>query len=247
MQSTKTGISYRQILWLGVFAAAMGLLEAIVVVYLRELYYPAGFTFPLMPLPQKILFTEILREVCTILMLVSVAVAAGGNFYSRLSYFLFTFGVWDILYYAGLKRFLDWPPSLLTWDVLFLIPVTWTGPVLAPIISALTMVLLSLFIVRLLRTYGTVKTGPAVWSLMTLGVSVIVLSFIWDYLRIIIKGGFLKDFFGLAKNPEFQVIISRYVPEHYNWWLFAGGEVLIICASGLIYRRTRKRVQIPRR
>jgi len=39
------------------------------------------------------------------------------------------FGVWDLVYYAGLKALLDWPESWGTWDVLFLIPGIWTGPV----------------------------------------------------------------------------------------------------------------------
>ena len=48
----------------------MGLLEAVVVVYLRELYYPAGFAFPLASMSKRIYITELLREVATIVMLV---------------------------------------------------------------------------------------------------------------------------------------------------------------------------------
>ena len=36
-----------KVLALTLFSIAMGLLEAVVVMYLRELYYPAGFAFPL--------------------------------------------------------------------------------------------------------------------------------------------------------------------------------------------------------
>jgi hypothetical protein len=44
--------------------------------------------------------------------------------------------LWDIFYYVGLKTLLGWPPSLFTWDVLFLIPVPWSAPVLAPVAAA---------------------------------------------------------------------------------------------------------------
>jgi hypothetical protein len=37
----------KTIIWLAVFSMAMGYLESAVVVYLRKLYYPDGFKFPL--------------------------------------------------------------------------------------------------------------------------------------------------------------------------------------------------------
>ena len=37
------------LIWLTVFAIAMGFLETTVVVYLREILYPNGFSFPLAP------------------------------------------------------------------------------------------------------------------------------------------------------------------------------------------------------
>jgi hypothetical protein len=101
----------------------MGFLEAIVVVYLRQLYFPEGFDFPLNPIPPKILAIEWLREITTLVMLVSIGIIAGKNFLQRFSYFLYCFAVWDIFYYVALKLLLNWPPSLLTWDLLFLFPV----------------------------------------------------------------------------------------------------------------------------
>ena len=41
------------------YAVAMGYLEAAVVVYLRALYYPEGFSFPLNPIDAGILRVEI--------------------------------------------------------------------------------------------------------------------------------------------------------------------------------------------
>lgn len=233
----------RKFAWLGAFAAAMGMLEAIVVVYLRELYYPDGFHFPLQPLPPRILLTEMLREVCTIVMLVAVAATLADRFYLRLSFFLFTFGIWDIFYYVGLKALLNWPPALTTWDILFLIPVTWAGPVLAPLISSITVIALSIILAHLQIRYVVVKTGFLIWTLLGLGVFAEFLTYVWDYSKIIIEGGFLLDILGLQKNPEFQKIILSYVPEHFNWYLFALGETLILSGTILLYRKTSDKVR----
>ena len=121
--------------WLVVlYAVAMGILEAAVVVYLRRIYYPDGFGFPLVPMEPGILRIEVLREATTLVMLACVAGLAAESAWPRLMAFLVAFGVWDIVYYAGLKLFLDWPASWLEPDILFLIPNVWVGPVLAPVL-----------------------------------------------------------------------------------------------------------------
>ena len=53
---------------------------------------------------------------------------------------LIVFGAWDLSFYASLKVLIGWPASLMTWDLLFLIPVPWVGPVLAPSIVSITLV-----------------------------------------------------------------------------------------------------------
>ncbi len=93
----------------------MGMLEAIVVVYLRRIFYPSGFKFPLEIIPGSILQVEILRESCTLVMLVSISLIAGKNKLQSFAYFLFCFAVWDIVYYIGLKLILNWPASLFKW------------------------------------------------------------------------------------------------------------------------------------
>jgi hypothetical protein len=228
----------RTFLLLGVFAVAMGFLEAIVVVYLRELYYPSGFGFPLTSIPARILLAEILREACTIVMLVSLAAVAGRGTYMRLSYFLYVFGVWDVFYYIGLKLLLGWPPSLFTWDILFLIPVTWLAPVLAPVTCALTMILMGLLLAYLVGKCSAVRAGAAGWGLAVLGAAVIFYTFISDYARIIVEGGLLRDVLTLRENPEFIEMASSHVPVHYNWPLFALGEAMILYALILMYRKT---------
>jgi len=104
------------------FGIAFGFIEAAVVVYLRLHFYPEGFTFPLAEMPGPVILTEVAREAATIIMLACIGWIAGRRFLDRFAYFAFAFGVWDIFYYVFLKVILGWPESLLTWDVLFLIP-----------------------------------------------------------------------------------------------------------------------------
>lgn len=227
---------YRRYLTLGVFAAAMGVLEAIVVVYLRQLYYPAGFAFPTVPIPPGMLSVEIIREAVTLVMLACAGILAGRNRLERLAYFLFAFGAWDLFYYAGLKYFLGWPPSLLTWDVLFLIPVTWLGPVLAPVICALTMVLFSLCVTAPREQGREMRITPGQWGLLWLGACLVFCTFVQDYAGLILRNGFLPDFFRLAGDERFLRLASEYVPGRYNWPLFALGELLVLSAIAPLAR-----------
>jgi hypothetical protein len=239
MTAIETGHSYKRgFVWLGMFAIAMGFLEAIVVVYLRELYYPAGFQFPLKPVPVSILNTEIIREVCTIVMLVSVAYVAARSAYIRFTYFLFIFGLWDIFYYVALKVFLDWPPSLLTWDVLFLIPITWTGPVIAPLVTAVTFCTISLLIAYMISKYSMIRFSKSVWTVMALGALFIFVSFIWDYTSMIIEKGLFRDLIGMRESPAFMEEVSNHVPVSFNWPVYIIGEVLLLASAVLVYRNT---------
>ncbi|MFL5518613.1 MAG: hypothetical protein ACJ8DJ_20850, partial [Gemmatimonadales bacterium] len=118
----------------------MAYVEAAVVVYLRAIYYPHGFAFPLAPMAPDTVAIEIGREAATLVMLLGVAMLAGTERRDRFLTFWVSFGVWDLFYYVWLWLLVGWPPSLLTWDVLFLIPVPWTGPVLAPVTVSILLV-----------------------------------------------------------------------------------------------------------
>lgn len=229
----------RTFVLLGIFGITMGFLEAIVVVYLRQIYFPRGFNFPLNPLPLKMLCMELVREIATIIMLVTIGVIAGNNYLHKFACFLYSFAIWDIFYYVGLKLFLNWPPSFLTWDILFFIPVAWIGPVLAPVICSLTLMFLAGSIVCLHERGYTVKIKLFEWGLILLGAFMIFCTFIWDYSRIIIREGFLPSFWTLTNNEHFYKIISQYQPTYYNWYLFALGEILILCALALMVRQTK--------
>ena len=229
-----------QLIFLAVFSIAMGFLESAVVVYLRELYYPEGFAFPLKAMTLDKLSIEYLREIATLVMLVSLSAVAGRNFPERAAFFLYSFGMWDIFYYVWLKALLDWPSSLFTWDILFLIPVIWIGPVLAPLFCSLTMILIALFFLYFQQKRYAIKIIFYEWVLLFLGAFMVFVTFIWDYSRLIIQGNFIARFWELGADPEFQKIISSYVPTKYNWRLFALGETVILCALALLYIRMKR-------
>ena len=216
----------------------MGFLEAIVVVYVRELYYPEGFSFPLKPLPGWIITVELVRELCTLLMLGSVAWIAGKVFLQRFTVFLFLFGVWDILYYVGLKIFLDWPESFFTWDILFLIPITWIGPVLAPVICSVIMIFMAIFLEWAYFHKRIEKIKSSELLLMISGACIILFTFIYDFGRLIIKGGFMKDLLTLPENPRFLSVLTVFIPQHYKWGLFFAGLIIILISVSLIIKRS---------
>lgn len=179
------GVIKRELFWLAVFGMAFGYLEGAVVVYLRAIAYADGFAFPLKPIPSLILGAEVGREAATLAMLAAVALVPGGSVFLKLARFLFCFGLWDILYYAGLKMLLDWPASLLTWDVLFLVPVPWSAPVLAPVMVAVYFVVIGAYgIIR----RGVIRARPWQWAVAGGGAVAILTTFFWNA-RACVGGG----------------------------------------------------------
>lgn len=126
-----------------IYATAMAVVEATVVYYLRKLFalqYAAVFVAGHFNFPSGYLRYEQARELATIVMLLAVACLAGRDLWQKLAYFLFAFGVWDIGYYVFLKIMLDWPASLTTRDLLFLMPTQWWAPVWQPLLTSCVFV-----------------------------------------------------------------------------------------------------------
>jgi hypothetical protein len=234
----------RNLASLTAFSLAMGFLEAVVVVYLRQLCYPGGFAFPLKPMADEILTLESFREISTVVILVVAGMITGRTAYERFSYFLYCFGLWDIFYYVWLKVLLNWPPSLLTWDILFLIPVVWVGPVLAPIICAGTMVVYSLMILYFQNGGYPIRITRQAWIMMYLGFFIIFITFVSDYSGLMIQAGFPGKMTSWTTDPHFQRIIEGYIPASFNWTLFILGESLILC-SLVIFVETTKSSRHP--
>ncbi len=172
----------RRLFWVVLFTLAMAAVESAVVVYLRELYCPAGFGFPVLDFTgdsavRRIGLVEILREAATVVMLAAVSILAGRTRWQRWAFFMLSFGLWDLFYYAWLKVFLGWPASLMTWDVLFLIPVPWTGPVLAPCLVALALVGAGLGLLRWEERDLGSFIRPLDWALEIVAGLTVILAF----------------------------------------------------------------------
>ena len=172
---------------------------------------PLSELFPLTKASQlgpylRIVKIELLREAATLAMLAAVAGVAARNFRTWLAAFALCFGAWDLAFYASLRVVIGWPASLATWDLLFLLPVPWVGPVLAPAIVASSLVLGG--IVGLLREPPRVDWIS--WALLCVGGIVIFASFIWDW-RNVVNGG---------------------IPRDFPWLIFAAGELAGV--SGMI-------------
>lgn len=170
----------RTILWVTLFSIAFAFVEASVVVYLRGIYYPEGFGFPLILMSNHHIAVELSREVATIVMLAAAGILAGKSGWQKFSYFLIAFGVWDIFYYVWLKLTLDWPGTLFDWDILFLIPVPWIGPVIAPVLVSIVMIAGGLLIIRREEREGPFRTTRLMQLFALVGTAMILVSFLYD-------------------------------------------------------------------
>ena len=229
--------------WLTLFSIAMGFMETAVVVYLRKIYYPDGFRFPLVPIDNDIVLTEIIREAATLIMLVGAGIFTGRNRSEKFGFFLYSFAIWDIFYYVFLKVLLDWPASLLTWDVLFLIPVTWVGPVIGPVSNSLTMIVFALMLTWFVDKKASVKIKLREWLFLISGSLVVIISYTLDYSRYMVNAfGFSVLVGDNTNNGQTDVIsyAAKYVPVNFDWWIFVLGEVLILMGVVLVFRRERK-------
>jgi len=217
----------RVVIALVLFGIAFGYIEAAVVVYLRAIYdpmrhrirpdQPEGELFPLLQVEQlraegpehvRRLGTELGREAATLVLLAAVALAVARNVIQWLAAFVLIFGVWDIFYYVFLKVILDWPASLTTWDILFLLPVPWVGPVLSPVIVAVTMIVCGLVALQREWSGRPLAFRWFHWAGLLASGLVIVIAFCWDF-RNTVAGG---------------------MPNPFNWRLFALGEIVALVA-----------------
>ncbi len=185
---TAGGASWSTAVVVVAFGIAMGFLEAVVVVYLRAAMglAPAG----LVPVYDPAAFAafedvELARELATLIMIAAVGWLAGRGALERLAWAAVIFGAWDIVYYAGLSIVVGWPPSLTAWDILFLVPVPWVGPVWAPIVVSAALVGFGLAAARRLHAGRTIVVGPLRALSALAGGGLVVLSFLVDSNRVL--------------------------------------------------------------
>ena len=152
--------------------------------------------------PDKYTFIEIGREAATIVMLVTIALIAGNSKPKKWGYFFLSFGVWDIFYYIWLYILIQWPKSLLEWDILFLIPLPWWGPVLSPVLISLLLISIGYLLI------GEVKfkiTGLD-WSIIILSIVILLFTFVEDSINVILTG---------------VGEITQIKPAKFNWTFYS--------------------------
>lgn len=194
----------KNLFWLMVWGVAFGYLEAAVVVYLRELYYPEGFAFPLVIIQGHIMLTEVLREAATLLIMWATVCLVYKRLQSQVAAFVILFGVWDIFYYIFLKLLLNWPESLGTWDILFLIPAPWLGPVWAPVLVSVGFIYAGTITLIHNHQNHFLHFGKGFILLEVSGALLIIVSFM-------ISG---------------SSVIEQTLPSHFPWYLFLTGFLM---------------------
>ena len=196
--------------WLvAAFAVAMAYMEAATVLYIRSLvnriepYQPDP-----LPLYGSLGAVELWREAATLVMLIAVGWLAGRTWRQRAGYLAFAFGIWDVFYYVFLRPISGWPTSLLDWDILFLLPLPWWGPVLAPVSIALVMIVWGTLV-----TQGSDRASARwPWALAAIGC-------------VFALGVFMAD--ALRALPHGRDAILQALPVSFNWPLFSIALVLL--------------------
>ncbi len=206
--------SYWDCWWLVViYAAAMAWVESAVVFYLRSMM---GRIEPYQPNPLPVIggfaSVELPREFATLVMLFAVGFLAGRNWRTRLGYFVIAFGVWDIFYYVFLKIICGWPQSLLDWDILFLLPLPWWGPVLAPVLISVLLISWGTFASQFENDLSPQPTSKRWWAVNFAGVALALYVFMED---------------ALSASHRGLEAIRTVLPEKFNWPLFCAALLMM--------------------
>jgi len=209
--------------WLVVisFAAAMAWVESACVYYLRVLVNRVEPYQP-MPLPDGgvLGYVELVREAATLVMLLTVGVLAGRSMRTRLGYAAIAFGVWDLLYYVFLRIMSGWPRSLFDWDILFLLPLPWWGPVIAPCCIAALMIAWGTCVTQWPESVAARSLSPTRVGSTAAGIALALYVFMADSLRAVFDG----------RNA------ALVLPAAFDWVLFTAA--LLLMTTALIPRRT---------
>lgn len=193
------------------FAMAMAWVESASVFYIRSLVdriepYQAN---PL-PINGSLGTVELWREAATLVMLATLGMLAGRTWRHRVAYAAIAFGVWDIFYYVFLRIMTGWPRTLFDWDILFLLPLPWWGPVIAPVSIAVLMVVWGTLATQLREHANEARWS---WTLATLGIVLALGIFMIDAWRALPRG----------RDAVLQVL-----PTTFNWPLFLVALLLMV-------------------
>jgi hypothetical protein len=191
----------KNLIIVSLFAIAMAYLESSVVVYLRVMYGIEDLLRDINLAPDMYTVIEIGREAATLVLLAVVGIIAASSWSKRIGFFFFAFGVWDIFYYIWLYVFIQWPKSLFEWDILFLIPLPWWGPVIAPILISILLISIGYLLIRDVKILVT----SIDWIVFALSIIILLYTFTEDSIKVILSG--TGD-------------LTQIRPTSFNWILF---------------------------
>ena len=208
-----------------VFAVAMSWVEAACVYYLR-LVVGRIEPYQAHPLPMDgpLGSIELVREASTLVMLLAAGILAGRTWLRRLGYGAVAFGVWDIGYYLFLRVICGWPKSLVDWDVLFLLPLPWWGPVAAPLCIAILMIGWGTVITQSFESDPAALATCRSWGVGGLGITLALYVFMVDSLRALNQGMDLREI----------------LPTSFNWPLFMVALVMMAIPPARMAWRSRR-------
>jgi hypothetical protein len=210
----------RKIVWLSLYAIAMAQVEASLVIHLRTIYSAEPLEiFPLSLFTTRDLIMELVRELATLVMILSVALLSARGFTRVFAAFVFVFGLWDLFYYLWLKIMMGWPLSWMEWDVLFLLPWIWLGPWLTPALIALLFVVWGGWVLYSPREIRFARNNAV---LFVLGVLLALAAFLQPAAFVLWEG---------------KAALQGFQPEGFWWFLFLLGYLLMVVG---LWRTTRK-------
>jgi hypothetical protein len=130
---------------------------------------------------------------------------------------------------------LGWPESLLTTDILFLLPSIWTGPVVAPVINSLCMLLLAVVILNNRKGLRPViKLSKMVWILLILGTLIILFAYMKDFAAYVSENSQSLPSDGNRGDQLLLTLSTQFIPRTFDWWLFCIGVCMHFAAVFLI-------------
>lgn len=179
---------------------------------------------------------EMIREAASLLMLLSVSILTGRSAITKFAFFIYSFAVWDIFFYVFLKILTGWPESLMTTDILFLLPVIWVGPVLAPLIISLVMILLALLIFYFSSVHKHVELKIYEILILTAGALLTIISFTADYTRLILSNYSFVNIWKQQANNFIKLSVN-YFPGNFYWTVFVFGIIFMLTGIGLFAQR----------
>ena len=206
----------KRLFYIAIYAIGMAYIEASIVVYLRKLYGISDLIISVPSFDPQVSIIELGRELATLIMLFAIGFASGKRFQSQIGFSLYAFGLWDIWYYIWLVVFIGFPHSFFDWDLLFLIPLPWWGPVITPVMISVLMIISGARLALLEERGLLVKPRSVDWIMLSIGACIMLYTFMSN---------------AIGSLPTSVDNLSDLRPSSFLWSIFLVGYVIATYAT----------------